>query len=288
MSDSNASVLIQGESGTGKEMIAKAIHQASPRKDKPFVAVNCAAIPETLFESELFGHEKGAFTGAYQRTKGLFEIAEGGTVFLDEVADIPLQFQVKLLRVIQEREFQRLGSPQILKSDIRILSATNKNMQKLVEEETFRADLFFRLNVIPITIPPLRERREDIPELVKHFIKKHSRINRRDISAISTEGLDILLKYDYPGNVRELENIIERAVILTRNQVITRDDLPIFSAVSLSPTFGESMPARVEHLEKILIAEAMQNAHGVQTKAAELLGISERVLRYKLGKYEIS
>ena len=288
VSDSNTSILIQGESGTGKEMIAKAIHQASPRKDKPFVAVNCAAIPETLFESELFGHEKGAFTGAHQRAKGRFEIAEGGTIFLDEVADIPLQFQVKLLRVIQEREFQRLGSSQIIKSDIRILSATNKNMQKLVEEETFRADLFFRLNVIPITIPPLRDRREDIPELVKYFIEKHSRINRRDVSAISTEGLDVLLKYDYPGNVRELENIIERAVILARNQVITRDDLPIFSAVSLSPTFGESMPAQVEHLEKILISEAMQNAHGVQTKAAELLGISERVLRYKLGKYEIN
>ncbi|MFA4838409.1 MAG: sigma-54 dependent transcriptional regulator [Candidatus Neomarinimicrobiota bacterium] len=285
--DSKASVLIQGESGTGKEMIARTIHRVSSRRDKPFVAVNCAAIPETLFESELFGHEKGAFTGAYERTKGRLEIAENGTLFLDEVADIPLNFQVKLLRVVQEKEFHRLGSSQTLKADVRLVSATNKDIQKMVDSGVFRADLFFRLNVIPITISPLRERREDISPLVTYFIQKHSALNRRTIKGISAEGMNSLIRYDYPGNVRELENIIERAVILSRTSVITTDDLPLKSTeeTDLMPT--DSMTSHVEHLEKRLIAKALDQTHSVVLQAAKLLGVSERILRYKIEKYQL-
>jgi len=220
VSNSQSAILILGESGTGKEMIAKAIHQTSPRKDGPFVVTNCAAIPETLFESELFGREKGAYTGAHESFKGRFEIADGGTLFLDEVADIPYNIQVKLLRFIQEKEFQRLGSTQVIRADVRIISATNIDIEKLVNDGKFRSDLFFRLNVIPIHVPPLRDRREDIPLLVNHFIEKHAKINKRNIKEISSEGLDSLMRYDYPGNVRELENIIERAVILARGSFL--------------------------------------------------------------------
>ncbi len=288
VSDSHAAVLIQGESGTGKEMIARAIHQASARRAGPFVAVNCAAIPETLFESEFFGHEKGAFTGAYERQKGRLEIAAGGTLFLDEVADIPLNFQVKLLRVLQEKEFQRLGSAQILRADVRIVSATNKEIQKSIESGQFRADLFFRLNVIPITLPPLRDRREDIPLLVEHFIRKHATLNHRPVTGISAEGLQALVRYHYPGNVRELENIIERAVILARQAVITTADLPLPSATETPDTLHQPLTVQVEDLEKRLIAQALTRTAHVRTRAAELLGISERVLRYKIEKYGIS
>lgn len=281
VSQSNATVLIQGESGTGKELLARAIHQASDRKDKPFVAVNCAAIPESLFESEMFGHEKGAFTGAVERIKGRLELANEGTLFLDEVADIPLSFQVKLLRVIQEREFQRLGSAQLLKADVRFIAATNKDLEKLVAQNLFRSDLYFRLKVIPIYVPPLRERRDDIPPLVEFFIQKHNRINRRSIKGISAEALSLLMRYDFPGNVRELENIIERAVILARSEYITTEDIPLISPALV----GESLPARVAALEKQLITEALRNSQNIQTKAAESLGISERVLRYKMQKY---
>lgn len=285
VSQSNATVLIQGESGTGKELIARAIHAASERKDKPFVAVNCAAIPENLFESAMFGHEKGAFTGAIERTKGLLELANSGTLFLDEVADIPLNFQVKLLRVIQEREFQRVGSTQLIKADIRIISATNKNLEELVARNLFRADLYFRLKVIPILIPPLRERRMDIAPLTEYFLNKHAKINRRPIKGISSEAMSHLLRYNYPGNVRELENIIERAVILARGEYITTDDLPPLvpdtEATLVSPNLNEQVAA----LEKRLISDALQKSQKVQTRAAELLGISERVLRYKVKKY---
>jgi two-component system NtrC family response regulator len=287
VSKSNAAVLIQGESGTGKEVIAKLIHQSSPRKDGPFMAVNCAAIPETLFESELFGHEKGAFTGAYERRPGRIEIARGGTLFFDEVADIPLNFQVKLLRVIQEKEFQRLGATQLLKSDVRILSATNRNIQELVEREEFRSDLFFRLNVIPILIPPLRERREDIPALIEHFINKHATQNSRELKGISSEGLNQLVRYDFPGNVRELENIIERAVILARHEYITTDDLPLQRNETQPVGFTGSLMEQVEQLEVNLIRVALLESHGIQTEAAKKLGISERMLRYKLKKYDI-
>ncbi|MDD5539575.1 MAG: sigma-54 dependent transcriptional regulator [Candidatus Marinimicrobia bacterium] len=287
ISDSQAAVLIQGESGTGKELIARAIHQASPRHAKPFVAINCAAIPETLFESELFGHEKGAYTGAIERTRGRLEIAEGGTLFLDEVADIPLSFQVKLLRVLQEKEYQRLGAAQTLRTDVRIVSATNKNIQQLVDETKFRSDLFFRLNVIPIQIPPLRERREDIIPLVEHFIAKHARLNNRPIAGVSAEGMNLLMRYDYPGNVRELENIIERAVILARQTTLTMADLPLQPAPPATVSLSHSLNDQIENLERELLKKALIQTGNVQTRAAELLGISERVLRYKIEKYKI-
>ncbi|MCK9243834.1 MAG: sigma-54 dependent transcriptional regulator [Candidatus Marinimicrobia bacterium] len=287
ISDSQAAVLIQGESGTGKELIARAIHQASPRHAKPFVAINCAAIPETLFESELFGHEKGAYTGATERTRGRLEVAEGGTLFLDEVADIPLSFQVKLLRVLQEKEYQRLGAAQTLRTDVRIVSATNKNIQQLVDETKFRSDLFFRLNVIPIQIPPLRERREDIIPLVEHFIAKHARLNNRPIAGVSAEGMNLLMRYDYPGNVRELENIIERAVILARQTTLTMADLPLQPAPPATVSLSHSLNDQIENLERELLKKALIQTGNVQTRAAELLGISERVLRYKIEKYKI-
>lgn len=287
ISDSQAAVLIQGESGTGKELIARAIHQASPRHAKPFVAINCAAIPETLFESELFGHEKGAYTGATERTRGRLEVAEGGTLFLDEVADIPLSFQVKLLRVLQEKEYQRLGAAQTLRTDVRIVSATNKNIQQLVDETKFRSDLFFRLNVIPIQIPPLRERREDIISLVEHFIAKHARLNNRPIAGVSAEGMNLLMRYDYPGNVRELENIIERAVILARQTTLTMADLPLQPAPPATVSLSHSLNDQIENLERELLKKALIQTGNVQTRAAELLGISERVLRYKIEKYKI-
>ncbi|HCK98992.1 MAG TPA: two-component system response regulator [Candidatus Marinimicrobia bacterium] len=287
VSNSQSAILILGESGTGKEMIAKAIHQTSPRKDKPFVVANCAAIPEALFESELFGREKGAYTGAHEKFKGRFEIADGGTLFLDEVADIPYSTQVKLLRFIQEKEFQRLGSTQVIKSDVRILSATNVDIEQLVKENKFRSDLFFRLNVIPIEVPPLRKRREDIPLLVNHFIHKHSQLNKSRVKEISSEGLDLLMRYDYPGNVRELENIIERAVILSRGSIITREDLPLNTSVSIGESLSKSLPDQVGELEKSLIRKALQQSNGIQAKAAELLGITDRMLRYKLMKYNI-
>lgn len=287
ISDSQAAVLIQGESGTGKELIARAIHQASPRHAKPFVAINCAAIPETLFESELFGHEKGAYTGAIERTRGRLEVAEGGTLFLDEVADIPLSFQVKLLRVLQEKEYQRLGAAQTLRTDVRIVSATNKNIQQLVDETKFRSDLFFRLNVIPIQIPPLRERREDIIPLVEHFIAKHARLNNRPIAGVSAEGMNLLMRYDYPGNVRELENIIERAVILARQTTLTMADLPLQPAPPATVSLSHSLNDQIENLERELLKKALIQTGNVQTRAAELLGISERVLRYKIEKYKI-
>ena len=285
VSDSNAAILIQGESGTGKELVAKTIHSLSSRKDKPFVAVNCAAIPETLFESELFGHEKGAFTGAQERRTGRFEIADGGTLFLDEVADIPLNIQVKLLRVLQEKEFQRLGSSQSYRSDARIISATNKDIQKMIDDGKFRPDLYFRLGVIPVSLPALRERREDIKALAEHFMRKHSDLNRRKISGISSEGLDILVRYDFPGNVRELENLIERAVILARSEVITTDDLPIRSAAPANVSLKQGMNGQIEELEIRLIQAALNETKGIQTAAAEKLGISERTLRYKIQKY---
>jgi len=287
VSSSQSAILILGESGTGKEMIAKAIHQTSPRKDKPFVVANCAAIPETLFESELFGREKGAYTSANESFKGRFEIADGGTLFLDEVADIPYNIQVKLLRFIQEKEFQRLGSTHVIKSDVRIISATNVDIEQLVKENRFRSDLFFRLNVIPIEVPPLRQRREDIPLLVNHFIHKHTRLNISRVKEISSEGLDLLMRYDYPGNVRELENIIERAVILSRGSIITREDLPLNSSICIGESLAKSMPDQVADMEKSLIRKALQQADGVQAKAAKLLGITDRMLRYKVKKYNL-
>lgn len=285
---SHATVLIQGESGTGKELFARLIHTMSPRSEKPMIVVNCGALPETLLESELFGYEKGAFTGAVKRRTGRFEEADGGTLFLDEIGEMSPAVQVKLLRFLQEHEFQRLGGNQTIQSDVRIISATNRNLEEMVKDETFREDLYYRLNVVVIDVPPLRERKEDIPLLIKHFMDKFSLENRKEINEISNEAMDLLLKYDYPGNIRELENIIERAVVIARDSTISVRDLPfreLPSSYRGKIKQGGSMKDSIESLECQLIEQAMEDARHNQTKAAELLGITERTLRYKLKKY---
>ncbi len=291
---SQATVLIRGESGTGKELIANAIHYASPRSDKPFIKVNCSAIPETLLESELFGHERGAFTGAVQKRVGRFEEAEGGTIFLDEIGDLPPSTQVKLLRILQEREFQRLGSNLTLKADVRVIAATHRNLEEAMGKGLFREDLYYRLNVITIHLPPLRERREDLPLLIDHFLKKYSERNRKMIRDISKEARTLLMRHSYPGNVRELENLIERAVVLCRGEVITTQDLPFHLQEGTSEGQREmsqrakTLPESLEEIERELILRALHQHQGVQTRAAESLGISERVLRYKMKKYRIT
>jgi two-component system NtrC family response regulator len=290
---SQATILIRGESGTGKELIANAIHFASPRSQMPLIKVNCSAIPETLLESELFGHEKGSFTGATQLRIGRFEEANGGTLFLDEIADLSPGTQVKLLRILQEKEFQRLGSNQTLKTDVRVMAATNQNLEEAMKKGLFREDLYYRLNVITIPLPPLRERREDIPVLIDYFLKKYSKMNQKSISDISKEARSLLLRHSYPGNVRELENLIERAVVLCRGEVITTQDLPFHLQEGRSEGIWEtsrtqkSLPESLEEIEKDLIIKALHQHQGVQTRAAESLGISERVLRYKIKKYGI-
>ncbi len=290
---SSATVLITGESGTGKELIANAIHHASPRSRQPLVKVNCAALPEPLLESELFGHEKGAFTGALQRRIGRFEEADGGTIFLDEIGDLTPSTQVKLLRILQEREFQRLGSNVSLKTDVRVLTATHRDLEEAMRKGLIREDLYYRLNVISIHLPPLRDRREDIPLLIDHFLKKFSKKDQKTISDISKEARHVLLRYSYPGNIRELENLIERAVVLCRGEIITTRDLPFHllegrseKTEGLSPK-EKGLIDTLEEVEKDMILKALQEHGGVQTKAAESLGISERVLRYKMKKYEI-
>jgi two-component system NtrC family response regulator len=293
VASSQATVLIRGESGTGKELVADAIHYASPRSGKPWVKVSCAAIPETLLESELFGHEKGAFTGATQRRIGRFEEADGGSIFLDEIGDLSPSTQVKLLRILQDKEFQRLGSNINLKTDVRVIAATHRNLEEAIEKGLFREDLYYRLNVISILLPPLRERREDISLLIDHFLKKYSKENQKSISDISKEARALLLRYPYPGNVRELENLIERAVILCRGDMITTQDLPFqlkdenFETLGKSSKKEKSLPESLEEIERDSILRALHQHQGVQTKAAESLGISERVLRYKIKKYGI-
>lgn len=285
---SRATVLIQGESGTGKELIARLIHGLSPRQARPLIAVNCGALPETLIESELFGHEKGAFTGAVQRRIGKVEQADGGTLFLDEIGELSLGAQVKLLRFLQEGEFQRLGGSHTLRADVRVIVATNRDLQREVREGRFREDLYYRLNVIQLSVPPLRERKEDIPVLIEHFIKVYGRQNKKEIKGLSAEARSVLMKYHYPGNVRELENIIERAVVISKGQFITLEDLP-FGMGEREKIVGQrghiNLKERVEALEKELISEALKDAEGNQTRAALSLGISERMLRYKLKKY---
>ena len=286
---SRATVLLQGESGTGKELLARLIHHLSPRAARRIIAVNCGALHENLLESELFGHEKGAFTGATARRIGRFEEADGGTLFLDEIGELSPQVQVKLLRFLQEHEFQRLGGNQTLCTDVRVISATNSDLEQRVKAGAFREDLFYRLNVVMMSIPPLRERKEDIPILIDHFLKRYAEENGKEIAGLSSEAQDVLLKYDYPGNVRELENIIERAVVIAREDVISVEDLPFRESMG---DITESRKAEegllrgsIEELEKKLIVEAMEKAGDHQSRAAELLGISERMLRYKLKKY---
>ena len=286
---SRATVLLQGESGTGKELLARLIHHLSPRAARRIIAVNCGALHENLLESELFGHEKGAFTGATARRIGRFEEADGGTLFLDEIGELSPQVQVKLLRFLQDHEFQRLGGNQPLHTDVRVISATNRELEQRVKEGTFREDLFYRLNVVLMSIPPLRERKEDIPILIDHFLKRYAEENGKEIAGLSSEAQDVLLKYDYPGNVRELENIIERAVVIAREAVISVEDLPFRESME-ETTAGRKaeeglLRGSIEELERNLITEAMEKAGDHQSRAAELLGISERMLRYKLKKY---
>lgn len=283
---SEATVVIRGESGTGKELIAKAIHSASPRASRPLIKVNCAALPETLLESELFGHERGAFTGALSTRRGRFELADGGTLFLDEIGDLPLHLQAKLLRVLQEREFERVGSSRPVQVNIRIIAATHRPLEALVKAGQLREDLYYRLNVVTILLPPLRERRSDLALLIDHFVRLFAEKNGKTIRGLTHEAQDTLIRYDYPGNVRELENLIERAVVLTRDDVIGSGDLPLtIKELEVADDRETSLTVAVERVERRMIREAMARSGRVQTGAAELLGISERSLRYKLTKY---
>ena len=287
---SRATILVRGESGTGKELMARAIHYASPRAKAPLVAVNVGALPDTLIESELFGHERGAFTGADRERRGRFEMADGGTLFLDEIGDLPKATQVKLLRVLQEQAFERVGGSRTLKIDVRMIAATNRDLAAMIRTGDFREDLYYRLNVVCIELPPLRDRREDIPLLVDAFIRRFSAEAPHPVEGVSREAMDLLLKYSYPGNVRELENLVHRAVVLARHAVLTTTDFPIHigqlrGEASDTPA---SFVERVGEFERALIVEALGRAGGVQTRAAALLGMSERHLRYKLKKYGIA
>ena len=286
---SRANVLIYGESGTGKEMIADAIHHNSPREDKSYIKVHCAALPESLLESELFGHEKGAFTGAIARKRGRFELAHLGTLFLDEVGEIPPQVQVKLLRVIQEREFERVGGEMPLKVDVRIISATNKNLKEEAENGTFRDDLYYRLDVVSIHVPPLRERRDDVPLMVHKFMEEFSRENNKDIEGITNGALQALVAYKWPGNVRELRNVIESIVVLTKGSIISEQDLPQH-ILSRDEQSHLKVPAGVSlaEAEKRLILFTLQNSGGNKTKASEILKIGRKTLHRKLGEYGIA
>jgi two-component system response regulator HydG len=288
----DATVLILGESGTGKEVIANALHQNSPRAGRPFVKVSCAALPETLLESELFGHEKGAFTGATARREGRFQMAHGGTIFLDEVGETSGATQTKLLRVLQERAFEPLGSSRTVTVDIRVMAATNRDLSKEVQEGRFREDLFYRLNVVPLTVPPLKERREDIPLLADHFLAIFREKNRKPVKAISGKALDLLARYDWPGNVRELENCIERAVILARDEAIVPADLPpqIQQQPQTSDEAALGLPYGIslDQMEKALILKTLEETGGNRTRAAEILGINRRTLQNKLRDYGIN
>ena len=284
---STATVLIRGESGTGKELLARAIHYQSPRADKPLVTVNCAALPEALLESELFGHVKGAFTGAVTDRAGRFEAAVGSTIFLDEIGEIVPGVQAKLLRVLQERAFERVGSSRTMTVDVRVIAATNRDLEAAVRAQRFREDLFYRLNVVSVAVPPLRDRREDILPLLDHFLRKYAEANGKTIRGLTREARDALLTYDYPGNIRELENLVERAVVLTRGEVLELEDLPVTlqeTAPTTAITIPGSLPAELEALERRMVEDALARADGVQTRAAEFLGIGERALRYKMKK----
>ena len=291
---SRSTVLVQGESGTGKELVAKAIHASSPRADAPFMTINCGNIPSELLESELFGHVRGAFTGAASSKKGLFEAADGGSLFLDEVATLSVEMQAKLLRVIQEREFRRLGGLENIKVDVRIIAATNMDLQEAVRRGAFRDDLFYRLNVIAIKLPPLRERPEDIPLLAEHFIRKYSEENNKEAPAIENSAMKALLDYDWPGNVRELENVIERAIVLSSGKPIAADLFPKNLSASLSPAPRAGMPGdaiplkeRVSDYEKSLILAALETTRWNQKKAAEILLVNTTTLSEKLKRLKI-
>jgi Nif-specific regulatory protein len=285
-----ATALILGESGTGKELVAQAIHANSDRASKPFVKINGAALPETLFESELFGHERGAFTGAVGRKKGRLDLAHGGSLFLDEVGELPLSTQVKLLRVLQFREYERLGGTETLKADVRLIAATNKDMATAVTNGTFREDLYYRLNVFTITLPPLRDRPGDVPALAEYFLEKYAREHRRSIRGIGSGALDLLCSYSWRGNVRELENAIERSVVACEDAVVQECHLPetIRSASPGMPSGPWTLTRAVEHLERQMIQDALRESAGNLARAARALGITERILRYKVDKYGLA
>jgi two-component system, NtrC family, response regulator PilR len=294
----NSTILLTGESGTGKGLVAQAIHFHSLRRDKPLVALNCGALPETLLESELFGHMRGAFTGAEVNKKGLLELAERGTIFLDEIGEMSAVMQVKLLRVLQERRFRRVGGLEELQADIRVIAATNQDLAKLVADGRFREDLYYRINVIPIVLPPLRERREDIPLIAEHFLAKYNEQMGKAIAGISREAMDFLIAHEWPGNIRELENVVERAVALELSPAVLPESLPdtvrgdasrppAAHGVEPLPESGFDLEAHVKEIERGYLAEALKRANGVQVKAAELLGMSFRSFRYYVKKYNL-
>jgi DNA-binding NtrC family response regulator len=289
-SRTEATVLISGETGTGKDLVAKTIHYSSRRKNGPYLAINIPSLPETLVEGELFGSEKGAYTGAHERKIGKFEAASGGTLYLDEIGDLPLQLQVKLLRFLQEKEFYRLGSSKPIRSDVRVIAATNKDLEKLMKEEKFRADLYYRLNVIPIHVPPLRKRKQDIPPLVDHFIQKYSNKEGKKIEGISSDAMNMLVRYKFPGNIRELENVIERAVVFCETGMITSMDLPVFLREKKEEDLMESgltLTHKVQKLEMMEIKRALRENSGIKSRAARALGITERMLGYKMKNYNL-
>ena len=295
VADTPTTVLVTGESGTGKELVARGLHQASSRSNAPFVSLNCAAIPENLLESELFGHEKGSFTGAVGLKEGKFEYADSGTLFLDEIGEMPLNLQVKLLRVLQEQEFHRVGGNKEIKVNVRLVAATNKDLKEEVEMGRFRGDLFFRLNVVSIKVPPLRERRSDIPFLVAHFVGKYSRKLDRNIKEVDPEAMRVLYSYNWPGNVRELENVIESALVMSRGSTIKKPDLPS-ELKKHNPTLEESetiismdsgLMDTLDAIEEKMIRQALKQSGNVQAQAAKMLGISRSNLQYKLKKYGI-
>jgi two-component system response regulator PilR (NtrC family) len=292
-----STILLTGESGTGKGLVAQAIHFHSLRREKPFVALNCGALPESLLESELFGHMRGSFTSADANKKGLLEVAERGTVFLDEIGEMSAVMQVKLLRVLQERRFRRVGGLEELQADIRVITATNQDLAKLITEGRFREDLFYRINVIPIALPPLRERREDIPLLAEHFLKKYNSQMEKAITGVSRQAMELLVAHDWPGNIRELENVLERAVALEATPAILAESLPPavrndspragLQPVESLPVSGFDLEAHVKEIEIGYIAEALKRAGGVQVKAADLLGMTFRSFRYYVKKYNL-
>jgi transcriptional regulator with GAF, ATPase, and Fis domain len=296
IADSKSTVLIMGESGTGKEIISRAIHYNSNRRNCPFVTINCAAIPETLIESELFGHEKGAFTNAIERKLGRFEVAHQGTLFLDEIGELSLATQAKILRFLEEKEFNRVGGSKTIKVDVRLIAATNKDLTQLLKKGSFREDLYYRINVVPIIIPPLRERKGDIPLLLDHFIKKFNKENKKNVKGVSKEAMELMMNYEWPGNVRELENLIERVIALSANDQIQANELP-FSLINVSKMNGlkeyilngkVSFLKAEEEFERGIILDALKKANYIQSHAAEMLGVSRRILKYKMDKLGIN
>jgi DNA-binding NtrC family response regulator len=295
IADSRSTALIMGESGTGKELISRAIHYNSNRKNYPFVTINCAAIPETLIESELFGHERGAFTNAIEKKLGRFEVGHQGTLFLDEIGELSLATQAKILRFLEEREFNRVGGSKTIKVDVRLITATNKDLNQMIKKGSFREDLYYRINVVPIVIPPLRERKEDIPLLIDHFISKFNVENNKNVKGIVKEAFELMMQYEWPGNIRELENLIERVIALTSNEYIQLNELPLsfknipkINGLKESVLNGKvSFVQAEEEFEREVILDALKKTNYIQSHAAEILGISRRILKYKMDKLGI-